>query len=249
MKKFLLNAVSAINFLNKSCKDGRFASTQATLLSLKAIVEYDAVSGIGRAEGSIIARLNGEEVSSEGFDKKVTGTIEFPAFDKKIKSGNFILELEMLEGFKMPYSIALRFYVLKGSSSSQCSVDLKTSLANTKLKEGEGSEINVVVENVTDKMQPMTVCIVGLPGGLEPRHQQLKELVKSNAVDFYETLGARKVVLYWRAIKAKEKKSFKIDVIASFPGTYTGPASTAYLYYTDEDKVWVDGLTVNISPK
>ena len=31
------------------------------------------------------------------------------------------------------------------------------------------------------------------------------------------------------------------------PGTYTGPASRAYLYYTDEYKQWSDGLRVTVS--
>jgi len=33
------------------------------------------------------------------------------------------------------------------------------------------------------------------------------------------------------------------------PGKYTGPASRAYLYYTDEFKTWVDGVSVDISAK
>jgi alpha-2-macroglobulin-like protein len=33
------------------------------------------------------------------------------------------------------------------------------------------------------------------------------------------------------------------------PGTYRGPASCAYLYYTDEHKKWVDGLQVEIAAK
>jgi len=32
----------------------------------------------------------------------------------------------------------------------------------------------------------MTVAIVGLPGGLEPRHDQLKELVKAGRIAAYE---------------------------------------------------------------
>jgi hypothetical protein len=36
---------------------------------------------------------------------------------------------------------------------------------------------------------------------------------------------------------------------AAVPGTYTGPASRAYLYYTDEFKCWTQGLGVTISPR
>jgi hypothetical protein len=33
------------------------------------------------------------------------------------------------------------------------------------------------------------------------------------------------------------------------PGTYTGPASRAYLYYADDHKIWQDGVKVTIAPK
>ena len=77
----------------------------------------------------------------------------------------------------------------------------------------------------------------------------MKELVKTKTVDFYETLGARSIVFYWRAVQPSEQKSFKVDVVASFPGTFTGPASRSYLYYTDEYKVWNSGIKVTVSAK
>jgi hypothetical protein len=40
-----------------------------------------------------------------------------------------------------------------------------------------------------------------------------------------------------------------LSLIAAVPGTYTGPASRTYLYYTDEHKQWVDGMQVEIAPK
>ncbi len=38
------------------------------------------------------------------------------------------------------------------------------------------------------------------------------------------------------------KVDISLSLIASIPGSYTGPASRAYLYYTDENKLWVDGM-------
>jgi len=47
-----------------------------------------------------------------------------------------------------------------------------------------------------------------------------------------------------------EERKFKIDFIARIPGTFTGPASRAYLYYTNEfKKKWLPGLKCSISPK
>ena len=75
------------------------------------------------------------------------------------------------------------------------------------------------------------VAIIGLPGGLELRHEKLKEMVKTREIDFYETMG-RDLILYWRCLKPNDKRNLKVDVLAAIPGKFTGPASRAYLYYT-----------------
>ena len=103
------------------------------------------------------------------------------------------------------------------------------------------------MRNVQDRALPMAVAIIGLPGGLEPRHDQLKELVKQGAIDFYEVIG-REVVLYWRGLRAKQEARLPLSLTAAVPGSYTGPASRAYLYYTDEHKHWVQGMEVSITP-
>jgi hypothetical protein len=89
------------------------------------------------------------------------------------------------------------------------------------------------------------IAIVGLPGGLEPRHDQLKELVKKGAVDAYEVVG-REVVLYWRGMEPRKSIRVPLSLVAAVPGTYTAPASRAYLYYGDEHKAWVPGATVTV---
>ena len=104
------------------------------------------------------------------------------------------------------------------------------------------------VANRTKDVLPTPVAIIGIPGGLEPRHDQLKELVKAGTIAAYEVIG-RDVVVYWRGLKAEQKVSFPISLIAAVPGIYTGPASRAYLYYTDEHKAWVDGVRVDIKAR
>ena len=83
---------------------------------------------------------------------------------------------------------------------------------------------------------------------MEPRHDQLKELVKSGKIAAYEVLG-REVALYWRALEPEQRVDLLISLVAAVPGKYTGPASRAYLYYTDEHKHWNDGLQVEITAK
>jgi len=47
----------------------------------------------------------------------------------------------------------------------------------------------------------------------------------------------------------KQEVSFKVDCIAAIPGEFTGRSSRAYEYYMDEEKHWIEGLRVKITPR
>jgi alpha-2-macroglobulin-like protein len=57
------------------------------------------------------------------------------------------------------------------------------------------------------------------------------------------------VVLYWRGMEQRQKREVPLSLVAAVPGRYTGPASRAYEYYTDEFKRWTEGLAVTVTPK
>jgi alpha-2-macroglobulin-like protein len=102
---------------------------------------------------------------------------------------------------------------------------------------GEGVAMRVRVENTTAEGQPMTLARVGIPGGMVFQTWQLKELRDKGLIDFYET-RPREVILYWRQLAPSAKHELELALLATVPGTYEAPASSAYLYYTAEDKGW-----------
>jgi uncharacterized protein YfaS (alpha-2-macroglobulin family) len=238
-----------LKFIADNCKAGRFGSTQSTVLALRAIVTYDKLRARPKAPGSVRVFVDGQGVGDPlKFDKETQGAIKLPDIAELLTAGKHKLELRMEGGAEMPYSLAVNYYATKPASAKECKVDLKVALRDKAVTEGAITEASVTVTNVADGPIPMTIAIVGIPGGLEPRHDQLKELVKSGKVAAYEVIG-RDVVLYWRQMKAGEKAELPISCVAAVPGTYTGPASRAYLYYTDEFKCWTQGLGVTISPR
>ncbi len=123
---------------------------------------------------------------------------------------------------------------------------LSTKLDKQEVAAGETVAMEAQLTNPTDKGQPMTIAILGLPAGLEVRADQLDELKKAGVIDYYET-RAREVICYWRSLAPKKKVVVKLDLIAAIPGSYTGPSSRAYLYYTPEQKQWCDPLAIEIS--
>jgi len=244
---FLANVIASIKFIRSKCTGGSFGSTQGTILCLKAIIYFDSHFPKGLKEGSIIVRLDGKEVSSTGFDKSVIDTFTLPYFGDKITAGAHNLEIEMLEGSALPFACQITYNSLTPDSSGVCAVRLDAKLRiSGGIKAGEGTEIEVNLKNIKTQPLPMVIAIIGIPGGLEPRIDSLKDLVKTNKIAFYELFGAREVVFYWRQMLPDEEIKFNFDVLAAIPGTYTGSASRAYLYYTSEHKQWIPGLNVTI---
>jgi alpha-2-macroglobulin-like protein len=247
--KFAATVEKSMKYLAESSQDGRYGSTQSTVLALRAIVAYDLARARPKAPGSLRIFVDGQAVGGPvTFDASTQGALELPAISPRLVQGAHKLELRMDGGAPMPYSIAVDYHALTPDSSNESKVGLEVSLAKGELREGELVEATAAITNLTSQPVPTPIAIVGLPGGLEPRHDQLKELVKKGTIDAYEVIG-REVVLYWRGLPAGKTISVPLSLLAAVPGRYTGPASRAYLYYTDEHKTWVKGLQATIAPK
>ena len=240
---------NGVRFLADSCKAGRYGSTQSTVLALRAIIAYDKLRSRPKTAGSVTIYVDGQSVGGPvQFDEHTQGAIKLPDISELLTPGQHALEVRMHGGSAMPLSLAVNYYDRLPPSSEECKLDLSVSLRETKVTEGELTEADVIVRNRSDEPIPTPIAIIGLPGGLEPRHDQLKELVKAGRVDAYEVRG-REIVLYWRSMKPGQEARISLSLIAAIPGTYTAPASRAYLYYTDEFKRWADPLKVSIPPR
>ncbi len=239
----------AVKYLAESCEGGRYGSTQSTVLALRAIVEYDKSRARPKAAGRVAVLVDGKQIGDAvPFDPDSQEAIELPDIGAALTPGAHEVVLKMVDGAAMPYSIAVEYHDETPSADPDCAVDLAVALRNAELAEGEITEAVVTVANRRNEALPMTVAIIGLPGGCEPRHDQLKELVKAERVDAYEVRG-RDVVFYWRSFNPNQQREIPLTLVAAVPGTYTGPASRAYEYYADESKDWEPPMKVTIAPQ
>ncbi len=246
-KDFAGNNQNAIKFLADSCKGGRFGSTQSTILALKAIVANDKAQAHPKAPGSLALFIDNKQFGEPvAFTAESKGAMTFDNFASNLPPGPHNVDIRMTDGSEMPFSLGVNFNSLTPATDKQCKLDLVTVLKDAQIAEGGITETRVAVANNTTKDAASPVAIVGIPGGLLVRHDQLKELVKAGKIDAYEVNG-REVVLYWRQIKAGVKNEVSISLIADVPGVYTAPASRTYEYYTDEFKQWAEGNRVTIT--
>ena len=226
---------------------GQWGATQATVLGLKALLHYVKANRKMQHPGRITVKINGKEAEAFAFAAGRREPILFKDLAGHFTAGANKIEILHKGKGELPYSVAVSYRTSRPASSDEATVTMNTALQKEKVKMGESVRLEAVIKNKTDKGQPMTLARVGLPGGLTFQTWQLKELRDKKLIAFYET-RAREVILYFRQLKPNEERKVPLDLVATVPGEYTGPASSAYLYYTDEYKTWNDPAKVVVTP-
>jgi hypothetical protein len=238
-----------LKWIVESNKNGLYGSTQSTILALRSIVAYDKANARPKAPGKLVLTVDGKNVGNPlPFSASTQGALLLPEFASGLGPGKHAVEVKMEDGSSMPFSVSVRYHSIVPDSSDKAQIGIRVAIKDAQIKEGDVTEATVSIVNKSDQVLPTPVAIVGIPGGLEIRHDQLKELAKSGRIDAYEVMG-REVVLYWRYLKANDKFDLPLSLVAAVPGSYTGPASRAYLYYTDEYKNWAPGVKVSIASR
>lgn len=258
--KFLVNASQAATWISGNrLGSAGFGSTQATVLSLKALV---AIADHSQTQmgGSLSLQLGGETIGEAKLPQEPQSgsAIEIDGLGRAIEQAwkeNPSASIELVaNGTKnLSYTIDVGFHRVTPKNDQACPVRLVTKLNgqfadNGSVSAGDSLRVQAKLINETATGQPMTVAIIGLPGGVEPHVKELDELRESGKFDYYELRG-REVVFYWRAIEPSTVKAIDFGVTATVPGKYTGPASRSYLYYTAEQKQWSKPMSLEITPQ
>ncbi len=238
---------NTVNYLVSSRSNGGFGSTQATILALKAIKKYAEISKQTSESGKIKIMINGKKAACYAYEKGTKGKILIENLETLLKDGENNIELRYLEtSTPLPYSFDVTWNSLTPESSSNCKINLKTSLSTKTTNVGETVRLTVNLTNKTSEGLPMTVALVGIPSGLSLQPWQLKEIMDKHKIDFYEVIK-NYLVIYYRELKPSETHELYFDLKAEIPGTYQAPASSGYLYYTNEYKDWEDGENIRIN--
>lgn len=217
------------------------------MLALKAVSAFDTATRVAPTPGTVSLLIDGVTVAQQSYATGQREPLVFAGLEQQLPPGKHSITIKSGNDNALPYSIAVEYRSTEPASSSAAVTGLSTTLVKTEVKMGETVRLNATLTNRTQSGQPMTLVRIGIPGGLTFQNWQLKEMREKGKIAFFET-RPREVILYLDDLKPGEVKQLPIDLVASVPGAYTGPASSAYLYYNDTDKDWAAPLTVKIVP-
>ena len=226
---------------------GVFSSTQGTILALKALTEYAKFSKKTTEDGTIEIYVDGKQVAEKSYKAGDKGAIEITGLEDFLKAeGKHNVKIKYV-GVKtpLPYSVAVNWSTSLPNSDKECNIDIKTKLATTSAHVGETVRMSATITNKKNTDVPSTMAIIGIPAGFTVQPWQLKELQEKNVFDYYEMKG-NNIAVYYRGMAPNAVKEINLDLKAEMPGVYDAPASSAYLYYTNEFKTWsgMDKVTI-----
>ena len=245
-QKDLTGIQKAVEFLVSSRQGGGFGSTQATILALEALTDYARFAKKTEDSGQILVYIDNQLAGKTSYEKGAQGEILIDGLAKYLSEGTHTIKVKFADTESaLPYSVDLNWTTYTPNSQKDCKVDLNTKLTTTKIKTGETIRLSTTLQNKTDEVLPMTVALVGIPSGLSAQPWQLKELQEKGTFDFYE-IKDNYVYFYYTQLDKKSLKEINLDLKAEVAGDYEAPASTAYLYYTNELKDWAGGERVVI---
>ncbi|HMX41346.1 MAG TPA: hypothetical protein PKD78_13500, partial [Saprospiraceae bacterium] len=137
----------------------------------------------------------------------------------------------------IPFDLEIKYASRLPRNKSGCLLALSTSLAKTTAQVGETVRLSTVLRNTTDGPLASPMVVLGIPAGLTLQPWQLKKLMEEKRCDFYE-LWDGYAVFHFERLAAGESRTLDLDLRADVPGSFESPASQAFLYYQNDERVW-----------
>jgi hypothetical protein len=187
--------------------------------------------------GEVLVLVDGKKVATLPY-KADQKEIALPHLAQYLKNGKQKITVQYANTkTPMPWDVEVSYTTRLPQTAPECPFALTTKLPNKSVKMGENIRLTTTLTNTTDKGQAMTMAMIGIPAGLSVQAWQLQELQEKKVFDYYELFEGY-VVLHYEQMTPNEIKTVHLDLKADIPGNYEAPASSAFLYYTNEHKVW-----------
>jgi uncharacterized protein YfaS (alpha-2-macroglobulin family) len=223
---------------------GTWSTTQATILSLKALIE-SAKAGEPTENVTVRVSLNGEEadpiqVTPENFD-----VVQLVAFTDKAVEGENVVRIEVEGKGNLMYQVTARYYVpwelVPPEEKEAMTIDVRYD--RTDLQVDDTVRVDVTARLNLEGTAKMVVLDLGIPPGFEVEAEDLSARVQQDFQKGEEYPGAtvkrfdltgRQIIVYLANLSYREPISFHYGLRAKYPLRVKTPASTAYDYYNPE---------------
>lgn len=228
----------AMEFLFKSKTDYGYGSTQSTVLALKAIIGYVKLDKSNQMDGSFSVLVDGKKTGDYKFSNKSTEKLQIKGLERYFTNNNPQIEIVFADkNVFIPIDVDVRYASRRPQNAPTCPLALSTSLDQKTASVGSTVRMTAKLTNPSAQAQASPMVVLGIPSGLTLQPWQLKKLVEEKQCDFYE-LWDGFAVFHFENLAGGATRELNLDLRADIPGTYEAPASQAFLYYSNDQRVW-----------
>jgi hypothetical protein len=230
---------------------GTWQTTQATILSLKALLLASEQAGQAAGPATVRVSLNKEQTQEIVIDETNADVVHLVTFDRGFSTGGANrVQIEMEGGGNLMYQVAARFYLpwdqvpMVEMMGDLITIDVdydRTQLAvNDEVAVGVGVRLN------KEGVVKMALIDLGVPPGFNVLTEDLSRLVEQGVIASYELTG-RQIIIYLEDFSSESPLAFSYRLRARFPMRAQTPPSSAYDYYNPADTTVRAPLEVAVS--
>lgn len=226
---------------------GTFESTQATVLSMKALLAAEE----GKAadvRGDVIVTMKDrqETVKITPEDSDVLRLLDFK---DRTATGKNAVDIQSPPDLGLMYQVVGIYYapwdrVKKPEEKPLLSLDLKYD--RSQLKTNDLLTATVTASYLGERATDMVILDLGIPPGFSLIPDALDQLKQDNKIEKYTATG-RQITVYVRRMEARKPLTFSYQLKAKFPVKALSPKSTAYEYYNPAQKVEVKPAPIEVT--
>jgi hypothetical protein len=230
---------------------GTWSTTQATILSLKALL-LSAEQGGGQAGEAVVrVSLNKEQTQEIVIDESSSDVVYTLIFDRGFApNGANRLQVEVQGGGNLMYQVATSYYVpwdqapAKPQQKELISIDVNYD--RTALAVNDTVTVDVGLRLNREGMVKMALVDLGVPPGFSVLTEDLSRLVEQGTIARYELTG-RQIVVYLEDFSSAAPLGFSYRMRARFPMRAQTPPSSAYDYYNPSELTLREPLEVVVN--
>ncbi|MCP4541999.1 MAG: hypothetical protein GY832_33135 [Chloroflexi bacterium] len=230
---------------------GTWGTTQATILTLKALLLATEQAGAAEGPSIVHVSLNKEQTQQITIDETNADVVHLVTFDRGFSpSGANRVQIQVEGGGNLMYQVATRYYLpwdqVPPTTNMKELISIDVNYDRTALAVNDEVTVDVSARLNEEGVVRMALIDLGVPPGFTVLTEDLSRLVEQGVIARYELTG-RQIIIYLEDFSSGFPLRFNYRLRARFPMRAQTPPSSAYDYYNPSDLTVQPPLEVTVS--
>jgi hypothetical protein len=230
---------------------GTWGTTQATILSLKALLLASEKGGQAEGPATVRVSLNNELTQEVVIDESNLDVVHLVTFDRGFSpTGANRVQIEVEGGGNLMYQVATSYYLpwdevpVEEMTGELMTIDVEYD--RTEIAVNDEVTVDVGVRLNKEGVVRMALIDLGVPPGFTVLTEDLSRLVEQGLIARYELTG-RQIIVYLEDFSSEAPLQFSYRLRARFPMRAQTPSSSVYDYYNPTDTTTRAPLEISVS--